>query len=119
MTRISVTQATPMEGVAVQPPDGVVSLSLFFAQAVIKHLAKSSQETPTSIAQPDVNLPLEAAAPLHLHLHLHMHHCSHLRFRNPPHPHLRNQLRLHSRRRTHHQYQGTLRHQTKRVACGK
>lgn len=89
--------------------------SLFFAQAVIKHFAKPSQETRTSIAQPDVNLPLEAAAPLILHLH----HRSHLQFCNPPRPHLRNHLRLHSPRQTHHQYQGTLQHQTKRVACGK
>ena len=91
------------------------SLVSLFRASSHQHFAKPSQETRTNIAQPAVNLLLEAAAPLILHLH----HRSHLQFRNPPNPHLRSHLRLHSPRQTHHQYQGILQRQTKRVACGK
>lgn len=49
-----------------------------------------------SIAQQDVNPPLEAAVPLVLHLHLHLH------------LQLRNHLQLNSPRQTHQQYQATL-----------
>lgn len=86
--------------------------SLFFAQAVIKNLAKPSQETQTNIAQPVVNLPLAAVAlPVP-----HLHHRSHLQSRNPPHH--RNHLQVLSPSQARHQDQEILQRQTKKVVCG-
>ena len=96
---IAVTQAIRMEEVAARLPDGVVSI-FFFAPLIMKSYAEYSQETQTSIAQPDVNPPLEAAVPLRLLLHP------------------RNPLRPRSPKQADRQCQGTHSHPTKRDACG-